>query len=258
MYNAISNDYDRFVNWPSRLSVELPFIEQQLQQVIEPGGQVLDAACGTGMHALALAKHGYQVTGADLSHGMIEQARHNAVEAGLAVRFEAVGFSELAPIFGPGSCDALLCLGNSLPHLPDSEHVVATLKDFAACLRPGGLLLVQNRNFDAVMASHERWMEPQSYHRDQAEWIFLRFYDFDPDGLISFHMITLHRQGTEGWSQQVSTTRLYPLRQGDLLAALHIAGFTEIVCFGGMNTSPFDPAASGNLVIRAIRGNSGL
>ena len=77
MYDQFSSDYDRFVNWPNRLVVEMPFIERQLQAIaLEAAGpaRVLDAACGTGVHAIALAQRGYRVAGADLSAGMIERA----------------------------------------------------------------------------------------------------------------------------------------------------------------------------------------
>ncbi len=135
MYDAFSSDYDRFVDWPSRLAVELPFIEQQLQ--MQNSRRVLDAACGTGMHAIALAQRGYAVAGADLSTGMIERARLNAADAGADVRFETAGLGELAQTFGSGSFDALLCLGNSLPHLLTPGDITAALADFAACLQPG-------------------------------------------------------------------------------------------------------------------------
>ena len=254
MYDIFSSDYDRFVNWSARLAVELPFIEQQLQAA---GGEglphTLDTACGTGMHAIALAKEGYTAAGADLSKAMVERARENARSAGVTVRFEAAGFGELAPVFGHGAFDALLCLGNSLPHVLTSQALAATLSDFAACLGPGGLLLVQNRNFDAVLSHQARWMEPQSHRESAAEWLFLRFYDFDPDGLISFHIVTLQRTGAAPWTQRITTTRLRPLRQVEVLAALSEAGFSQVTCYGDMTGTPFDSAASGNLVIAAWR-----
>jgi hypothetical protein len=168
------------------------------------------------------------------------------------VLFRSVGFEHLAATFSPVIFDALLCLGNSLPHILEPSALAATLADFAACLRPGGLLLLQNRNFDAVLSRRERWMEPQAYRDNNAEWLFLRFYDFDPDGLLSFHMVTLHRQGAKPWTQQVTTTRIYPLRQNELVEALRQAGFTEISSYGSMSGLPFDPASSGNLVTTAI------
>jgi len=267
MYDDFSADYDRFVDWPARLAVELPFIERQLQAL--GARRVLDAACGTGMHAVALAQRGYEVAGADLSAGMIERARTNAAAAGVDVRFEVAGFGALSTLTpalslggrggqpltgrGEGGFDAVLCLGNSLPHLLTPEDLAAALADFAACLAPGGLVLIQNRNFDAVVASHERWMEPQSRREGQAEWLFLRFYDFEPDGLLAFNLVTLRREGVGGWSQRVAASRLRPLVQKDLTEALGAAGFAEIAHWGDMQGAPFDPQASPNLVVTARR-----
>jgi SAM-dependent methyltransferase len=254
MYDAFSADYDRFVNWPARLAAELPFIEGQLKAVASQSHrplQILDTACGTGMHAIALAQRGYAAAGADLSAGMIQRARANAAAAGAPLRFEVAGFGELAQVFGQGAFDALLCLGNSLPHLLAPADLAAALDDFAACLRPGGLLLIQNRNFDAVLAHRERRMEPQAHREGEAEWLFLRFYDFDPDGLLTFNVITLRRGEAGAWAQQLTTTRLRPLRQADLLVALGRAGFVDLACYGDMAGAPFDPATSGNLVVAA-------
>jgi glycine/sarcosine N-methyltransferase len=254
MYDAFSTDYDRFVNWNNRLAVELPWIEQQLQILQTPNqapARVLDAACGTGMHAIALAQRGYAAAGADLSPAMVERARQNAARAGVSVRFEAAGFGGLAQTFGKGGFDAVLCLGNSLPHVLSPGELAGAVEDFAACLRPGGLLIVQNRNFDVVMASRERWMEPQAYQEGGQEWIFLRFYDYDPDGLITFNILTLHRQGMGVWTQQPTATRLRPLMQAELEAALRSAGFTGVATYGNMNGAPFEAQASGNLVVTA-------
>ena len=249
MYDSLSSDYDRFVNWQNRLAVELPFILDQLKAIATRS--VLDAATGTGMHAIALAQLGYQATGVDISRGMIERARVNAASAGTKVKFEVAGFGSLSKTFEPHTFDALLCLGNSLPHLLTTDELNTALLDFAACLHPGGLLLIQNRNFDAVMAQHERWMEPQSHSEAEAEWIFQRFYDFDPDGLLTFNMVTLMRPASGVWSQKVVSSRLRPILKDDLIKALYEANFEGITAFGNMAGATFDPYKSGNLVVRA-------
>jgi glycine/sarcosine N-methyltransferase len=249
MYDALSSDYDRFVNWQNRLSVELPFIIDKLQK--NNARLILDAATGTGMHAIALAQRGYQASGADISQGMIARARTNARFAGVQVPFELAGFGKLAQAFGNHSFNALLCLGNSLPHLLTLSDLLDALVDFAACLKPGGMLLIQNRNFDAVMAHRDRWMEPQSHAEAEAEWVFQRFYDFDPDGLLTFNMVTLKRVRHGKWSQQVTTSRLRPLLRGELVSSLSEAGFVSLAPFGNMAGAPFDPETSPNLVILA-------
>ncbi len=249
MYDAISADYDRFVNWQGRLALELPFIIEKLHAV--NARQVLDAACGTGMHAIALAQCGFITSGADLSQGMVERAQANAGSAGVQVQFERAGFSSLAEVFSAAAFEAVLCLGNSLPHLLSLSELCAALADFAACLKPGGLLLLQNRNFDAVMAHHERWMEPQAQAEGDSQWIFLRFYDFEPDGLLSFNMVTLKRAGQDTWTQSIATSRLRPLLKGELVSCLVQAGFSDIQVFGSMAGALFDAATSPNLVLIA-------
>lgn len=256
MYDDFSSDYDRFVNWENRLKGEMPFIENLIQQVKSQTEEtaVLDAACGTGMHAIALAKKGFLTSGADLSSGMIQRAMQNAVEAGASVRFETAGFGSLAKIFGQASFDVVLCLGNSLPHLLSPIDLNAALVDFANCLKPGGLLLIQNRNFDAVLVQHERWMEPQSHREGEREMVFLRFYDFEPQGLINFNIVTLVRNQENTWTQRVSSTLLYPLREAELIQGLNGAGFPRNVRYGNLAGAPFSPQSSGNLVVAAYRG----
>lgn len=253
MYDQFSSDYDRFVNWPGRLAYELPFLERTLKG--RP--RVLDAACGTGIHAIELARRGFAASGADLSCGMIERARANAAAGNANVDFRQAGFGELAHRFAPGSgrpdFDAVLCLGNSLPHAVGPGALEAALCDFAACLRPGGLLLLQNRNFDAVTAGRERWMEPQAHHDGEHEWLFLRFYDFLPSGLIQFNVVTLQRQDAQPWQQRVASSLLRPLLQSDLAAAILAAGFEQAQWFGGLAGEPFDAASSGNLVALAVK-----
>ncbi len=252
MYDSLSKDYDYFVNWPERLTYEMPFITAQIRSAAGEGQsvKVLDAACGTGMHVIALAQDGYAAAGADLSTGMIEQAVANAASVGVRADFQVAGFGELAGRFS--DYQALLCLGNSLPHVLSSSALAKTLTDFAACLRPGGLLLVQQRNFDAVLAEHARWMKSERAARDgEREWLFVRFYDFDPDGLITFNIITLARVGKSDWQQKVDSTRLNPIRRDELVAALEAAGYEQIVSYGSMSGEPFDLRKSGNLVVSA-------
>lgn len=249
MYDSLSSDYDRFVNWQARLADEVPFIIEKLHDI--NARTILDVATGTGMHAIALAKCGFKASGADISRGMISQARLNAQSAGVEIHFEVTGFGKLSPTFGKQTFDAILCLGNSLPHLLTPSRLSETLYDFAECLRPGGLLLIQNRNFDAVMRKKDRWMEPQSHSEGDDEWIFQRFYDFDPDGLLTFNIITLKRKGDQKWTQHQISSRLRPLLKDDLVVSLQESDFCEIAVYGDMTGSSFNLETSPNIVILA-------
>lgn len=248
LYDAFSVDYDRFVNWNARLANELPFLEAQFR---EAGvRRVLDAACGTGQHVLALAQRGYEVAGADLSLGMIERARANAATAGVPARFALAGFGELARTFG-GPFDALLCLGNSLPHLLSREAVQEALADFAAVLRPGGLLVIQNRNYDRVWQERERFMPLEAHREGEREWLFFRFMDFH-EATLTFNVVTLERRG-EAWTYRVGATELRPIFQRELAEQLAAAGFAQARFYGSYQGAPYDPTASGDLIAVAKR-----
>ncbi len=248
LYDALSADYDRFVNWPARLAYELPFLERLFRE--RRVRRVLDAACGTGQHVLALAQKGYAAGGADLSPRMVERARALAAERGVPASFAVAGFGALARAL-PGPYDALLCLGNSLPHLLDPGAVRGALADFAAVLRPGGLLVIQNRNYDRVWPQRERFMPLQAHREGEREWLFFRFMDFH-EATLTFNVATLERRG-EAWSYRVGATELRPLFQRELAEWLPAAGFEGIHFHGSYEGAPFDPHASGDLIAVATR-----
>ena len=261
MYDILSEDYDRFVHWPGRLNFEMPFLEKILgslgRKQGEPAVRVLDAACGTGMHALALAQKGFEVSGADLSEGMIDRARQNAAAEGVDLPFAVAGFGDLGQIYVPASFDAVICLGNSLPHLISRAEVADTLCQFEELLAPGGVLLVQNRNFDVVMDTRQRWMEPQSHREEDREWIFVRFYDFQEDGLIAFNILTLRREALSDWMQSQATTLLRPQSHDELVDLAQRAGLEHIEALGSLDGSAFDAEKSGNLILLARKGSGG-
>ncbi len=64
---------------------EVDFIEQEIN--FDKTKTILDIGCGTGRHAIELAKRGYTVTGVDLSDAQLKRANQKASEAGVKVNF---------------------------------------------------------------------------------------------------------------------------------------------------------------------------
>lgn len=88
---------------------EVDFLLQELK--IEPGDRVLDIGCGTGRHAIELARRGFGVTGVDLSAGMLAEAHRSAQAAGVEVNWIQANAVELsAHLAGVDSFDAVICL----------------------------------------------------------------------------------------------------------------------------------------------------
>lgn len=116
---------------------EVAFLLELFQ--LPQNSAILDVGCGTGRHAIELAKRGYSVTGVDLSSGMLALAEQAAREAGVKVtwlhadasRFRASRLFDAAICL----CQGAFCL-LSLEDDPQ-EHDRAILASIYAALKPG-------------------------------------------------------------------------------------------------------------------------
>src|SRR4051812_31462523 len=91
-----------------------------------PDARILDAGCGNGRHAMALAGAGYRVVGLDSSRVLLGAARRAARDARWP-RFVRGSYATLP--FAPGAFDAVVCLGTALGYLGDGGDRAA-LREF--------------------------------------------------------------------------------------------------------------------------------
>ena len=110
----------------------------------QPGERALDLCCGTGDLALALAKHGAEVTGLDFSEPMLQVARGKAKAQGLKSKGQnpkpvefICGDAQRIPF--PENTFAIVTIGYGLRNLADLD---AGLGDMLRVTKPRGRLLV--------------------------------------------------------------------------------------------------------------------
>ncbi len=247
-YDRLAPFYDTMNDWPARLAFELPFFRRLFDR--RNVCSVLDAACGSGRHAVAFAGWGLHVAGADASPAMIALARQHAAVIGVNVRFEVAGFADLGERFTE-PYDALVCLGNSLVHVLGDEEMEATLRSFRDRLRPGGLLVLHNLNYDRRWRERPRFFAPDAGTVGGREALIWRFADYG-DQLITFHTALFTKQDG-GWQVEVNSTLQRPWRRGELFSHLTWAGFTHIQFHGDLTGAPFNKDTSGDLVVVAER-----
>lgn len=242
LYEQIASEYDDVTGQAARIEPVRRFLAELGGR--HRLGRVLDAACGTGLHAVLLAQGGAAVTGADLSEPMLDQARRRADEAGAVVHWLAAPMQQLAARV-PGPFDAVLCLGNSLPHLLQPGELDATLAGFASLLAPGGVVVLQLLNYSRILARGERIIGvTRSAGRE-----YVRFYDFLGD-LVQFNVLTL--EWTDGECRtDLASTPLRPYRPADIADSLRRGGLAHIEQFGGLDFRPFDETQSDVLLILA-------
>jgi SAM-dependent methyltransferase len=158
LYSSFAWAYDLVVASPG--GPEAAAIAAELDRGgIAPAASLLDAGCGSGRYAAALAEAGYAVTGVDRSPELIAVARARyAEQPGLAPRFEVCDLRDWTP---PAAFDAVLCRG-VLNDLIDDDDRHAAVGGLRRALRPGGVLIADVREWDA---SVEHYREHPVFER---------------------------------------------------------------------------------------------
>lgn len=134
---------------------EVNFIEQCLG--LEKGATILDLACGTGKHAVELAKRGYAVVGYDLSLNMLALAADEAQEQGQKLNFLQGDMREMTfdQVF-----DGVYSWSTSFGYFDDEKNF-DVLQRMQRALRTGGILVLDiiNRDYVAPRQPSMVWFE---------------------------------------------------------------------------------------------------
>jgi SAM-dependent methyltransferase len=105
---------------------------------------IADFGCGTGNHAIPLARRGYAVVGVDRSDAMLAEARAKADgAASKADGMETLVFcqGDLRDVNLESTFDAVLMMFAVLGYQHTNRDVTRTLTNIKRHLRPGGLLV---------------------------------------------------------------------------------------------------------------------
>ncbi len=239
--------YDRSINWPARLKREIPV----LIDILGPPGEggILDAGCGTGRQACALAQQGYRVVGADLSPEMLEVAARVRSETNTDVRFVTTPYASLADAVGTGF-DGLFCLANALAAAGSRDAVAGAIANFARCLRVGGRIYTQILNFAPMKEKVPCVRGPRIATVDGQEYISVRQFHFGSDA-VQVTNVTMWKDDT--WNQRAHCGMLYPASLDELSEWCAGAGLRIDETWGGYDRSAFDPTSSADLILVATR-----
>lgn len=240
--------YDRSINWGARLARELPV----LAEVFGPpgAGGLIDAGCGTAHQAIALAKRGYRVTGADASAEMLDVAREYAARESAAIRFEHTLYADLYARLG-GGFDGVFSQANALAAAGSAGSTRQAIEQFAACLRPGGRLFVQVLNFAPMRAEHPCVKGPRVSTMDGQEYVSFRQFCFHGDTVGVTNVTMWHDES--GWHKHAHGGTLYAVSPDEMRAWCDAAGLSIDHEWGDYAKAPFAPAGSGDYIVVAHR-----
>ncbi len=242
MYDKLAARYDQMIRWKTRLERETPFFQKLF--VEKRIKEVLDLGCGTGQHARLFHKWGCDITCVDPSAELLKIAGDGFEEED-SIRFINADFLTF-PEHVSKSFDIVICLGNSLPHVNTIEELKQTFRNVFHALKPGGMFVFQNRNYDRLLETKERFLLPLTHRVADNEQIFFRFNDF-LGNKVRFNVVHFTRVA-ERWIHEVYSMELEPLVRDDVVVALKEAGFSSIDLYGDYSGTPFDPQSSSDLI----------
>lgn len=132
---------------------ELEFIRLHLP--LPDFRRLLDVPCGIGRHSGPLAALGYEMLGIDRSEIALAAARRDHPEVEFR-RLDMFALTSVGETF-----DGILCLWQSFGY-GDSDQNRALLGDMRGMLRPGGRIVLDVYNADAIRKLPERAVEKRA------------------------------------------------------------------------------------------------
>jgi len=227
---------------------EVKFLWKVLR--LEKGSRVLDIPCGTGRHAVRLARRGASVLGVDITPEYLREARKAAGKTA-NVRFVR-GDMRRMPL--ENEFDAAINLWTSFGYFDDPADDLKTLRAVARALKPGGLFLIDMADITTI----RRRLQSRSWTRraDGAYVLEEALYvgGYDPKVVNEWTVLK------PGKPPLRSRFRVRAYDKARLLAVLRKSGLKPVRTWGGLDEryGSSGPAGARLVVLsRKITGGGG-
>lgn len=164
----------------------------------------VDLGCGPGSQSIALARLGFaSVIAVDTSRPLLDELTELADRTGHGAAVRPVHAdlrTALAEQTEPSSVTTIVCMGDTLTHLPGKDDVTALLHDVARSLTVDGQLVLTYRDLTRPLEGTDRFL-PVRADADRIMTCFLEYLD---DDTVVVHDL-IHVRTGDTWTQQISS-----------------------------------------------------
>lgn len=186
----------------------------------------LDVSIGTGSLTLPLAEMGVELYGSDLSETMLAKCADKAASKGLGVTLRQSDFRNVASVFDK-TFDCVASTGNSLPHVPNGDVLVA-IEQMSSLVASGGYLYLDTRNWDKILSERKRfWLYNPSFTED-TRINCVQVWDYHADMSMDFNILYSFEKDNRITETEVFTEHYYPIRREMVVQKLKELGYRDI------------------------------
>ena len=187
-----------------------------LELHLPAGALVIDLGAGFGMHAIPLARAGARVIAVDSSEQLLGELRRLAGDLSITlVRDDLLSFRAHVN----EKADLVLCMGDTLTHLPEHTNLDFLIQEVAESLVPGGRFVISFRDYSEALVDERRFIPVRSDERR----ILMCFLEYEEDTVV-VHDI-LHERAGDAWETRVSSYRKLRLSPERVIGSLESFGF---------------------------------
>lgn len=179
--------YDLLVGAPRDFEKQVTFIDKLFKK--HNVKTVLDCGCGTGTHAILLAKKGYSVTAFDYSKEQVKLAGKKANQSNVKIRFRTGDIRD----FDFGKFDAVISLFSPIMFAcKNQRELTQALRSIKKSLNPGGVALVETMT---TKMRERSGLEINKYSSKELKASRLAFYTFQRKGAKVKYVYVIQKKG---------------------------------------------------------------
>jgi len=223
-YNNISSLYDILSEGDDGAIYFRMYVEKVLER-LPTNAKILDCSCGTGDHAIWMARQGYRVFASDISEGMLNRGREKARKENLDIHFFRSSWEEL-PEKTNEKYDLVVCPGNSLSHVNSLEMLGSTTKTIKSILKDGGQFFFDLRDWEKTFSEDNLF--DQEFEVQSKTGLFDVMYSYEIHGwnMPCTMYVDTRPKGEEDYTQYVFD--FFPFGYQQIYDAMIEAGFKKI------------------------------